>query len=449
VSKLAIVSPADALAQIKAQDEKVPPKIYEADELVPRMYAPEPHVLVLAGAPSVAFGFSGLKNALLYAHKVEATDPIVAALAHAEKHSEHRREQEVAGVLVEAIRLWIEYRPLIESGIINLAYPSHPLMKTGLTNLVSRPGPSEPDTYGAFFAASKRRDFRQTVVKAFPDYLPSNLDQIDYDFEPSREDLDVIIDKCLQVNLVGPLKEPEQRQRVRTWVFTQFLTDIFSTFHVYLDDLNRFLAECQSSHADHWLPSPRHVTLFNAMFPHLAKQDDELKDSEALFLIGRLAAPAGDELTAKDIVTIRKNSDALDMWRECLRQTFHEFNGQIALGRSEHEARAFALEVIRGSGPRLTEQLSKDIRQSTGGILRELLIGAAGAAPGAIIGGSSGALLAAEGVSAAFVASVLLRQFDARTNKAAIKAVRKHLLVTGNAVERAGQMVSLSWNLSR
>jgi hypothetical protein len=404
--------------------------VYAEDELVPRMYplalkihfwtADQTEIpeTVSAGA---------IQSALLYAHKVEVPDPLHWAILWIDanrKRSNPANASYWLRPLLSEINQWRDHKPLIDSGII-----SHVswFMGTGggIGNQIS----------STVAGSLGSREFRRLLIEEIPElaYDPYSDSKDDFSsFKLSAEEAGVVLRKSRDngMDFVGPAKESKAIRQVRIDVLKKVLSKD-DAWRGYLDDINLFMNAAMISRADHWIPSKKHLRLVNALANRMIISEPEQADP-ILTLLGEFSFPSARDMKPADLIAIRRNSDALEGWRECVRLTYAELNRKLSNGALEKEARDAARDVLGQTSEALLGQLSKDLRKSTTGALRGLALGAAGAAPGMINGGSL--LEAGEGLAAGLLANLVMSNIEDIGDRTARNSVRKHIAVTSEGI---------------
>ena len=399
--------------------------VYAEDELVPRMYPVQSKVYRFTDdlLPETVSDYD-IQSALLYAHKVEVPDPLHWAISWAGAHQKIFPTQHAdfrLKVLLMHIDKWGAHKPLIDSGIISyVSWGGGDRDATGnqINSTVAR-------SLGS-------REFRRLLIEEMPD-LAYRYDESTDDFtfpELSAPEEGIVLRKSRnnEMNLVGPAKESKAKGQVRIEVLKRVLSETSesaSHWPQYVDDIKWFMGVAMTSRADHWIPSKKHLRLVNLLANPMLSEPEQ---APILTLLGEFPFPSARDMKPADLIAIRKNSDALEGWRECVRLTYAELNRKLSNGALEKEARDAARDVLGQSSESLLAQLSKDLRKSTTGALRGLALGAAGATPGMINGDSL--LVAGEGLAAGLLANLAISRVGNIGNRAARNAVRKHVAIT-------------------
>lgn len=351
-----------------------------ANEVVPRLYDSEFKYSSkpLSGIPPPRRGASPhhIWNALLYCHRIETSDPLVAGVAWA-----LRRWYPFGLLLLNGLEFWLQVEDLARDGIV-------------LVTAFEEPEFEPPDVRTLFRAATKNRDFRKFVH----DLVPYLADHRSAKSLAKAMDLDI------------------------------------STWDSYESDLWRFLQEMSyGGGTDPWFPSRGHLALLRALASTEAATPRFELNTEFLFELAELRLPDSTAVEAEDICSIRRSSEIFEGWRAGLERAYAELARSLDMGRPPDAARAAAVAVLEDSAAVLLDQMKKEGSKVWTGALRGLVLGGAAATPGVIASRSASAagMTAGLGGLIGFLGNVLWGKTERRASENAASALVAHLTAFG------------------
>jgi len=416
----------DILDMIDSFYDSRPPLVYRADETVPRLYKPQDfnydHLTADPWFPDVQLKY--IEPVVLYAHRIETTDPVhravqFAAFARDEPIWDWFPSIYPAHMILSALMEWKAYKPLIDARIITFS------REPGLGKFVNL-------LQGLALKKSNGRGFRKLMIELMPGLEFRGFDGPDILINVlSAAEAQVVLNGTAgeaYMDLVGRKGEAPEKRSIRAAVFRRMLEERYTGWPRNRGNLAEFLAATSLTHADHWISSRKDLSLLNALLPSAAAFPEE----GVLCTLSEMKFPAVKSLPPADLIALRNNSEALNGWRECLRQAFDELNRRTEAGASEADARNSAAVILSDTAADLIVRLQKDLKRFSTGAVRGLIIGAAAALPSILANRGHDLLVSGEGLTAGMLADLLMSRLEARGDAAAVRAVRRHLIVAND-----------------
>lgn len=381
----------DLEAFLAERERQEPIPIYDPRELVPRIWPIRQYEPDGNGYPLTADVIHPIQAcaALLYAHKVEIPNPLLAAL----------RSDWPPPVWQLRRALWALYKlsPLLEGGLV----------------LIGRIPMRTPDKHQK--EASRLIESALHMAKgraAYLELLPI-LSRYATDAIGSDQDSPSVVARRIRDIEEARLSDINEARES-------------GIFQIEVDEMLESLA---NSHADVWLPYPAFLDLIAAAHDIVTKKADPV-----LTWTVTLSGAYLNELDLHDQISIRLNSAAFEGWRSALQASFEDLQSKSALGLMS-EANVSAAELLRGSAELVLEQLRPDLRNLWRGVKRDMTVGLAAAAPGAAVSDLKGALVG--GVGGAAAGAVVGAAWDLlgpSSRRRSAGALRRHAIALGKVI---------------